>query len=334
MSTDKKSRIAVLGAGAWGTALACLVANNGYPCQLWVFEKDQIEPMRRARENARYLPGIALPETLEIESDLHTIAQTAEHFLIVVPSHAFRATIENIKLQRKANSILAWATKGLAGDGALLSEIVYEVCGPQTPAAAVSGPTYAGEEARNLPSAIAVAGKSADAQTVAAWLRRDSLRVYTNTDIVGVQLGGAIKNVIAIAAGISDGLGFGANARAALITRGLAEIMRLGTSMGGKRETFMGLTGAGDLILTCTDNQSRNRRFGLALAQGQSREQASKAIGQEIEGIHATKIIHALAQKQAVELPIIEQVYRILFENVAPRAAVGELLKRQAKEEF
>ena len=287
MPNKQKLPIAIIGGGAWGTALACVICNNGFPAQLWVFEKDQIEPMLRTRENARYLPGITLPESLQINGDLDHVCTEAEHFLVVVPSHAFRKTIEQIKPHLKKNSVVAWATKGLNGDGTLLSDTVYDSYGKRVAAVAVSGPTFAGEVGRKLPTAIVAAGNSSHTNAVTDWLRTEWLRVYTNSDIIGVQLGGAIKNIIAIAAGISDGLGFGANARAALITRGLGEITRLGAGMGGKKETFMGLTGAGDLILTCTDNQSRNRRFGLALAEGATREQAAKAIGQEVEGVHA-----------------------------------------------
>jgi glycerol-3-phosphate dehydrogenase (NAD(P)+) len=231
--------------------------------------------------------------------------------------------------------VIAWATKGLEpGSGRPLSEVGREILGPEAALAVVSGPTFAKEVALGLPTAFTVAATShAAAERVAAWLRGERTRVYVNSDFAGVQLGGAIKNVIAIAAGISDGLGFGANARAALITRGLAELTRLGVAMGGKKETFMGLTGAGDLILTCTDNLSRNRRLGLGLGEGRQLSDVMSQIGQEVEGVATARELHQLASRLQVEMPITEQVYKVLFEDLAPQAAVEALLKREPRAE-
>jgi glycerol-3-phosphate dehydrogenase (NAD(P)+) len=232
-------------------------------------------------------------------------------------------------------SIVAWATKGLEpGSGKLLSDVLVEVLGARTAHGVISGPSFAVEVARGLPTALTVAAPSAEvAEAIAGWLRDDHMRVYTSQDVAGVQLGGAVKNVIAIAAGISDGLGFGANARAALITRGLAEITRLGVAMGGRPETFMGLAGAGDLILTCTDNTSRNRRLGLGIGEGRAPRTVLTELGQEAEGFATAREVHELAERIRVEMPICEQVYRVLYDGLAPQAAVEALLKREPKAE-
>jgi glycerol-3-phosphate dehydrogenase (NAD(P)+) len=234
-----------------------------------------------------------------------------------------------------SDAILAWATKGLEpGSGKLLSQVAIEVLGGHHALAVISGPTFAREVALNMPTALTVASENEKAaEAVASWLRNERVRVYTSRDVAGVQLGGAIKNVMAIAAGISDGLGFGANARAALITRGLAELTRLGIAMGGQKETFMGLAGAGDLILTCTDNASRNRRVGLALGQGRKLPEILADLGQEAEGVATSRELYHLAKKINVELPITEQVYRVLYENLPPQAAVEALLKRGPRQE-
>lgn len=330
-----KLPVAVLGAGAWGTALSVLLAGNGYRVLLWGNDPAQLGRIARERTNAKSLPGISLPPGIEAHLDLAEVVRTVEDFLLAVPSHAFRATIEALRSNAARLGALAWATKGLEpGSGRLLGDVAAEVLGPKIPLAVISGPTFAGEIARGLPAALTVAANEpATAERVAAWLRNERVRVYTSSDVAGVQLGGAIKNVMAIAAGISDGLGFGANARAALITRGLVELSRLGTAMGGQRETFMGLTGAGDLILTCTDNASRNRRVGLGLGQGRSLNEVLAEIGQEAEGVATARELYRLAQQRGIEMPITEQVYRVLYEGVAPQAAVEALLKRDSRRE-
>jgi glycerol-3-phosphate dehydrogenase (NAD(P)+) len=328
-----KPTIAVLGAGAWGTALAVLLARNGYPVWLWGNQLKQLEQIAREHRNPKALPDIELPKSIRPRADLTEVARTVHHFLIAVPSHAFRETLECMRPHLERPSVIAWATKGLEpGSGNLLSDVAAEVL-PEAPSRAViSGPTFAGEIARGLPAALTVASPNAAvAESVAAWLRNDRVRVYTSDDIVGVQMGGAIKNVMAIAAGISDGLGFGANARAALITRGLAELARLGLAMGGKRETFMGLAGAGDLILTCTDNASRNRRVGLGLGQGKRLDQVLAEVGQEAEGVATARELYHVAQRLRIDMPITEQVYRMLYEELTPSAAVEALLKREPK---
>jgi glycerol-3-phosphate dehydrogenase (NAD(P)+) len=231
---------------------------------------------------------------------------------------------------------IAWATKGFNPEnGALLHQVVAEVFSADTPAAILSGPTFAGEVVSNFPTAITVASSKMEfANQIAEILHSDRFRPYTSTDIIGVEVGGAVKNVLAIAAGVADGLGFGANTRAALITRGLNEIMRLGVCLGGKQETFMGLAGLGDLVLTCTDDQSRNRRFGLALGQGKKMGEIIREIGQEIEGIATAKETFLLAKRHKIEMPIIEQTYKVLYENLNPLSAVKNLLTREQKAEL
>jgi glycerol-3-phosphate dehydrogenase (NAD(P)+) len=330
-----QSVIAVLGAGSWGTALAVLLARNGYRTLFWGHDAARQARLAHERENARYLPGVRFPENLIIREDLLETVEEATHLLVVVPSHAFRATLDAIKARLSAQAIVAWATKGLEpASGRLLSQVASEVLGEARAIGVISGPTFAKEVAQGLPTAVTVAARDAvTAEAIANWLRSDRVRVYTCTDLVGVELGGAIKNVLAIATGISDGLGLGANARAALITRGLAEMRRLIEAMGGKSETVMGLAGIGDLVLTCTDNQSRNRQVGLALGKGRTLQVTLAEIGQVAEGVATAREVRQLAQRLQVDMPIIEQVYRVLFEDVPPQTAVEALLKREVRPE-
>ncbi|MGZ8253176.1 MAG: NAD(P)H-dependent glycerol-3-phosphate dehydrogenase, partial [Methylophilaceae bacterium] len=268
-------------------------------------------------------------------SDLVEVANFSELLLVCVPSHAFRATLTDLKPHLSNAVKIAWASKGFnPEDGRLLHEIVAEIFTAQTPAAILSGPSFAREVAASLPTAITIASSQANfANELANILHSSFFRTYTSSDIIGVEIGGAVKNVLAIAAGIADGLGFGANTRAALITRGLNEIIRLGIKLGGKQETFMGLAGLGDLVLTCTDNQSRNRRFGLALGEGKDTITATKEIGQEIEGVLAAKVTYLLARKHGIDMPITEQTYKVLYEGLAPLTAVQNLLARELKPE-
>jgi glycerol-3-phosphate dehydrogenase (NAD(P)+) len=336
MSADPaRPVIAVLGAGSWGTALAVLIARNGHRTLFWGQDAARMATLAHERENARYLPGVRFPEPLAIRDDLLAVAAEAQHQLLVVPSHAFRATLEAIKGHLPQGAIVAWATKGLEpATGRLLSQVASEVLGAARPIGVISGPTFAKEVAQGLPTAVTVAARElATAEAIAAWLRNERVRVYPSTDMVGVELGGAIKNVLAIATGISDGLALGANARAALITRGLAEMRRLTESLGGRPETVMGLAGIGDLVLTCTDNQSRNRQVGLALGRGRKLAVTLAEIGQVAEGVATAREVRQLAQRLKVDMPITEQVYRVLFEGLAPQAAVEALLKREARVE-
>jgi len=325
--------IAVLGAGSWGTALAILLGRNGAKVRLWGLEKE-VQALIQDGENRRFLPGVPFPEGLDPVADLGLALEDADEVLVVVPSHAFPSLLETIAPMLGTHTTLSWATKGLEKQsGQLLSTVAQQILGDR-PIGVISGPTFAGEVARCLPTAVTVASTSQEhAERLASYLHSDRFRAYTSTDIIGLQIGGAAKNVMAIAAGIADGLKFGANTRAALITRGLAEIMRLGLAMGGRQETFMGLGGLGDLALTCTDNQSRNRRMGLALAEGKSIEQAKQEIGQEVEGVGAAKVIRAKARELGIDMPITEQAYRVLHEGLDPKVAVQLLLERSQKPE-
>lgn len=327
--------MAVLGAGSWGTALAALLANNGLRAVLWGRNSSLMTEMVTKRSNPRYLPDITFPDSLIIESDLGRAVTSADDVLVVVPTQGFRALLQQIQPHLPARARVVWASKGLEpNSGKLLHEVAEDVLGANRPAAVISGPTFAREVALGLPTAVTVASRdSGFAADLAARLHNARFRAYTSDDVIGVELGGAVKNVMAIAAGIADGLGFGANTRAALVTRGLAEMMRLGVALGGRRETFMGLAGLGDLVLTCTDDQSRNRRVGLALARGQSLAEATAAIGQAAEGISAAREVLAVARRQGVDMPITEQVHHVLYEGLAPRTAVQVLLQREQKAE-
>ncbi|MFQ5994590.1 MAG: NAD(P)H-dependent glycerol-3-phosphate dehydrogenase [Acidiferrobacterales bacterium] len=331
----KDVAIAVLGAGSWGTALAILTARNGYTAWLWGHDHKAMERLATARENLKYLPGIAFPAELEVCTGLDELAGQTRHWLVAAPSHAFRTLLQQLEPHSTPRTILAWATKGLEpGSGKLLHQVVQEVLGEKVHLGVISGPTFAREVARDLPTAFTVAADTDDiAEEIARWLRNPRTRVYTSRDMAGVQLGGAIKNVMAIAAGISDGLGFGANARAGLITRGLAELTRLGVAMGGEKDTFMGLAGAGDLILTCTDDLSRNRRVGLGLGQGRKLADILAELGQEAEGVATTRELFTLAQRLGIDMPITEQVYRVLYEQHSPEQAVQALLGREPRQE-
>ncbi len=329
------ARIGILGAGSWGTALAILLARKGLDVRLWSVDTNELMPLTRERENRQYLPGIAFPDPLRIEPELKNITAAAGNILVVVPSHGFRATLKLLAQRPPDNLRLAWATKGFEHDtGKLLHQVAEEVLGSRVPLAVISGPTFAREVAASVPTAVTVAANDfAFAHDLTQWLHSNTFRAYTSGDLIGVETGGAVKNVIAIGCGLSDGLQFGANARAALITRGLAEITRLGLKLGARAETFQGLAGLGDLVLTCTDDQSRNRRMGLALAAGKERKAIEREIGQVVEGVYAAEATHRLAKRLGVDMPITEQIYRILHENLAPRKAVEELMARALKSE-
>ena len=327
--------IAVLGAGSWGTALAIVLSRNCHGVRLWGHDPGHMDVLAREHRNARYLPDIPLPDNIRIESKLDLATRDCDQVLIAVPSQAFRPLLIQLEPCISDGVGIAWATKGLELETGLpLHRVVADVLGPDLPAAILSGPTFAGEVAAGQPTALTVASKTIEfAMTWVGLLHNACFRAYSSTDITGVELGGAIKNVLAIAAGVADGLGYGANARAALITRGLAEMMRLGTRLGGRADTLMGLSGVGDLILTCTDNQSRNRRFGVGLGKGRDPATVRTAIGQEIEGIPTARIVHQLARTNGIDMPITEQVYRILYEALPPAEAVNNLLLREPKAE-
>jgi glycerol-3-phosphate dehydrogenase (NAD(P)+) len=330
-----KPTVAVLGSGSWGTALAVHLGRTGHRTILWGIETDELTAMTRTRVNSRYLPGITLPDRVEIEHDFERAVAQADQLLVAVPSHAFREVLERAKPLLRPGQRVAWATKGFElATGLLPHDVAAEVLGPGVPTAVLSGPTFAREVGAGLPSAMTVASRDSDyAMSLARSLSDENFRAYASSDMTGVEVGGAVKNVLAIGAGASDGLGFGANTRVALITRGLAEMMRLGLALGARRETFMGLAGLGDLVLTCTDDQSRNRRCGLLLAAGKTLEQAQAEIGQVIEGVLAARAVRDVAARHGVDMPICEQVYRVLYEGVPARDAVHALMKRTIKTE-
>jgi len=327
--------ILVLGAGSWGTALALILARNGNQVLLWDLFPEQVEKMTVTRQNTQFLPDSHFPDTLQPISSLEKHVPQVDDILVVVPSHGFRDTLNKIVPFMTAQARVCWATKGLEnGSGLLLHQVAEEILGTERLLAVLSGPSFAKEVAAGLPTAVTIASHTTQyAQDLVTLFHNKHFRPYTSTDIIGVQVGGAVKNIIAIAAGIVDGLGFGANTRAALITRGLTEIVRFGTALGGERETFMGLAGLGDLLLTCTDNQSRNRRFGYALAQGSDSQQAQAEIGQVVEGVRTTHEVNRLAQKLKIDMPIVEQVNNVLQNVCTPKEAVQILLSRQPKPE-
>ena len=324
--------ITVIGAGSWGTALAIQLARAGSAVRLWGRDSAHLQAMQQERINARYLPGATFPSSLCAVADLHAALDGTDHVLVSIPSHAFRGVLSQLvdHLPSGDACALCWATKGMElSTGLLPSQVVHEIMPDIRRSAVLSGPTFAHEVGRSLPTAITVASENADyGSALAEQLSSPRFRAYTSSDVVGVETGGAVKNVLAIGAGLSDGLGFGANARVALINRGLREMMRFGVALGAQTETFMGLAGMGDLVLTCTDDQSRNRRMGLALAAGHSIDSAQREIGQVVEGVLAARVVHEQAQDMAVEMPIVEQIHRIVVEGVNPREAVAALMKR------
>jgi len=325
--------LSLIGAGAWGTAMAKHLAENGEQVLLYCRDKDQAAAMAGEHQNARYLPGVILPDNLVISSSMPQCLAHAADIMLAVPSSGFNSTLQDCKPLLGEHHRLSWLTKGLSESGGFLHQQAIDITGDR-PIAAVSGPSFAGEVAMGLPTALTVASNDEDfARELALRLHNRYLRAYTSDDLIGVQLGGVVKNIVAIAAGISDGLGFGANARAALITRAMAELSRLGLVLGARTETLMGLTGLGDLILTCTDNQSRNRRMGLALAKGMSLEQAQRQIGHAVEGVRNVALVCSVAAQKKVEMPISEQVYAVVQGRCSPMEAVAHLLERRIKSE-
>jgi len=327
--------VAVLGAGSWGTALAMQLVRAGCRPVLWDWDPAHIEAIRAAGRNEQFLPGFDLPPGIHFETDLERAVRGTDEVLVVVPSHAFVDVLTRIAPWLSPGRGLAWACKGLEpGTGQFLHEPARRLFGDSRPLAVVTGPSFAVEVAADLPTAVTVAGTDPEyCARIARLLHGGNFRAYTSDDIVGAELGGSVKNVLAIATGIADGMGLGNNARAALITRGLAEMMRLGRAIGANEQTLTGLTGMGDLVLTCTGDLSRNRRLGLALGSGQSVDEAVAAIGQVVEGVKTAREIWRLAQRHGVDMPISEQVYGIIHEGWNPYRCLRELLAREQKQE-
>jgi glycerol-3-phosphate dehydrogenase (NAD(P)+) len=316
----------VIGAGSWGTALALVLAHNGHEVMLW--GKDAVcHKMQNERENKVYLPGVKFPANLNIAPDLTQAIKTAEHTLIAVPSHAFAEVIARIAPPLKHKKGIIWATKGLSHDARFLHEVASDSLGKKFPMALITGPSFAKEVAERLPTALVIASNNkAFGETMRTAFNAPYFRVYLSDDLLGAELGGAVKNVLALAVGVAQGLGFGTNTRAALMTRGLAEMMRLGEVLGAQRETLTGLSGLGDLILTCSDLKSRNLRLGVLLGQGVALKAACQQIGQVVEGIHTTKLVYELAEKHKVRMPITTEMYRILYADATPKTALAALL--------
>lgn len=329
-------QIAVLGAGSWGTALALQLDRSGSHCMLWDRDTENLEKVRNTRFNERYLPGIDIPESIVIEKDMLTAVKAADHVLVVTPSHAFASVMKTIREVLVPGQGVAWACKGFEpGSGRLLHQVAVELLPKNTPLAIVTGPSFAKEVAMNLPTAVTVAGTDSEfTRIMAGALHGGRFRAYTSEDMVGAELGGAVKNVMAVATGICDGMALGDNARAALITRGLAEMMRLGAALNAKPETLMGLAGAGDLILTCTGDLSRNRRLGLKLGAGKTLEQALDEIGQVVEGVNSAAEVQRLAILHDINMPITEQVNGIIHHGWDPAEGVARLMARQQKAEY
>ncbi len=330
------SPFCILGAGSWGTALAILLSRNKNQTYLWGRDEVQMQAMADNRCNQKYLPQNTFPDDLIPTSKLQQSVSKCRDIMLVVPSHAFVQTLQQIKPYLQPNARISWATKGLEPDtGALLSTTVARELGNDVSMAILSGPTFAKELADDLPTACTIA--SNDDQFLEDLIKRfhnNLFRIYRSKDLTGVQLGGAVKNIIAVGAGMGDGLGFGANSRTALITRGLAEIVRLGKELHAEPQTLYGLSGLGDLLLTSTDNQSRNRRFGLALGKGKTTEQAAKEIGQVVEAVRNTREVRDLAHRLNIEMPIVEAIYSILYEAVSPQQAAMNLLTRELTDEL
>jgi glycerol-3-phosphate dehydrogenase (NAD(P)+) len=327
-------KIAILGAGAWGTALAISLGER-QQVTLWARDPGQIVLMQAERRNQRYLPDAKFPDTLQLTANMAVALAEAELIIVAVPVAGLRETLQQIAALTMPVP-LVWLCKGFeSGTAQLPHQIVSETLPATFPRAVMSGPSFAQEVARSLPTALTLASSDAEfSRHIAKVLHHARLRIYSSSDVVGVEIGGAIKNVLAIAAGICDGMQMGYNARAALLTRGLAEMTRLGLQMGGRAETLGGLSGVGDLILTCTGDLSRNRQVGMLLAQGKSLDRILQELGHVAEGVYTAREVHLVAQQMQVEMPICEAVYRVLYDHLAAGKAVEALLNRQPGEEF
>jgi len=328
-------KIAVLGSGGWGTAIAIMLSKKGYDISLWSWQQEESRRLAETRENLEYLPGVIIPNNIYCTWDMEECVRNADVIVSAVPSHAVRNTSRTLKNFIKDHQIIVNVSKGLE-EGTLmrLSQVISQEI-PHVKLAVMSGPSHAEEVARDMPTTNVVAASTRNiAEFVQDVFMNPKFRVYTNPDVIGVELGGALKNVIALCAGIADGLGFGDNTKAALMTRGITEIARLGVAVGGKLETFAGLSGIGDLIVTCTSMHSRNRRAGILIGQGKSLEEALKEVHMVVEGVKTTSAAYQLAKRHNVRMPIVTEAYNVLFENKDPKVAVVDLMMRAKTHEM
>ncbi len=331
----KHSSIAVLGAGSWGTALALLLYGKGHHVNLWMRDKEQRDEIRQTGENKQYLPNVSIPEELNLLTDLEEAVKNVDVILTTVPSQAVRGVLQQISPYINSNQVIVNASKGLEQKTLLRISEVVEAVLPGQSYVALTGPSHAEEVCKEMPTTIVVASKERKtAEYIQDIFITPTFRVYTNPDLIGVELGGALKNVIAFGAGIADGLGFGDNAKAAIMTRGIREIARLGKAMGANLATFAGLTGIGDLMVTCTSMHSRNRRAGILIGEGKSLDETLKEIGMVVEGITTTQAAYQLAKECSIEMPITEEIYRILYEGTNARDAVTNLMTRTRTHEL
>lgn len=328
------TKISVLGGGSWGTALAILLANKDYGVDIWVRDREQMLEMNEIKENKKYLPGISIPKKINVTNDLAKSVDNVGLIVLSVPSHGIREVLEACKTDIKKDQVIVNVAKGIENDTLLrVSEIVGEIL-PHNPYAILSGPSHAEEVAKNAPTTVVSASKDKNiARYVQDIFMSPYFRVYTNSDVVGVELGGSLKNVIALGAGISDGLGYGDNTKAALMTRGIIEMGRLGEKLGADPRTFSGLSGIGDLIVTCTSMHSRNRRAGILIGQGQDLEEVTQSIGMVVEGIKTSKSVYELAKENQVTMPIAREIYNILYDGGDVKKSVYNLMLRDKKTE-
>lgn len=328
-------KIAVLGDGGWGTTLAILLCRLGHIVRLWGAFSEYVEVLKKKRENIKFLPGIKIPDDITILSDIYKTIEDAELVVVAVPSLYMREVLQRLQGRAYTNKRFLSATKGIENNTCLrMSELIYKILG-KIKLAVLSGPSIAYEVSRSMPTTVVVASEDrAFTKEIQSTFMTEYFRVYTSTDVIGVELGGALKNIIAIASGIADGLGFGANSKAAILTRGLKELTRLGVAMGAQRETFSGLSCMGDLITTCMSNHSRNRWLGEEIGKGKNPEDIIKSTEMAIEGFSTTKSAHELAKKLNVEMPITNEIYAILYEGKNPEEAVRSLMTRAPKDEI
>lgn len=330
-----KQRIGILGGGSWGTALAIQLSKNNHDVEIWLRNEEAVSEIKKTRINNKYLPGIVIPDEIKLTNDISKVIENKNIIVLAVPTQVIRSTLENIKQYIKNDQIIVNVAKGIENNTLQrISEIVKEIL-PEVEYSILSGPSHAEEVAKNIPTTvIAAANKKEVAEYIQEIFMTPSFRVYTNPDVIGVELGGALKNVVALGAGISDGLKYGDNTKAALMNRGIIEISRLGETMGANKLTFTGLSGIGDLIVTCTSMHSRNRRAGIKIGEGYTVDESIKSVGMVVEGIKTSKSAYQLAKKYNVSMPIVEELYGVLYEGKDARTSVMDLMLRDKTDEL